>query len=125
MSTAQQEINDGAASGPSAMDPDHRSTGRFRGDMMVARVKDLLHQGNVRRIVVRNDEGQTVIEIPVTAGVIAAVAAPIVTAVGAIAALACDWTIEVHRREAEPVASASIEAETAVVDHGDRPAKTA
>lgn len=72
---------------------------KLRGDVLVAKVKDLLHQGNVRRIVVKNDEGHTVLEIPVTAGVIAAVAAPIVTAIGGIAALAYDWTVEVEHRE--------------------------
>ena len=68
---------------------------KFRGQELVARVKELIHQGNVRRIRVKNDEGHTVMEIPVTAGVVAAIAAPVVTAIGAIAALAKDWTIEV------------------------------
>ena len=73
--------------------------GRVRGEALVARVKELIHEGNVRRVVVKNGDGHTVIEIPVSAGVIAAVAAPIVTAVGAIAALANDWKIEVYRQE--------------------------
>lgn len=71
----------------------------LRGDALVARIKELIHEGTVRRIVVKNDEGHTVLEIPVAAGVIAAVAAPIVTAVSAIAALANDWKIEVYRKE--------------------------
>ncbi len=74
---------------------------KVRGEAMTAKVKDLLHQGSVRRITVKNNEGQTVIEIPVTAGVVAAVVAPVLTAVAAIAALANDWEIEVHR-ETEP-----------------------
>lgn len=73
--------------------------GKVRGEALVARVKELIHEGNVRRVVVKNADGHTVIEIPVSAGVIAAVAAPIVTAVGAIAALANDWKIEVYRKE--------------------------
>lgn len=74
-------------------------TSKVRGEALVARVKELIHEGNVRRVVVKNADGHTVIEIPVSAGVIAAVAAPIVTAVGAIAALANDWKIEVYRKE--------------------------
>lgn len=82
--------------------PSFRETTKVRGEALVTKVKDLIHEGNVRRIIVKNDEGHTVMEIPVTAGVIAAVAAPIVTAVGAIAALANDWKIEVDRKEPEP-----------------------
>lgn len=78
-----------------------RETTKVKAEALAAKVKELLHEGNVRRIVVKNDEGHTVIEIPVTAGVITAVALPIVTAVGAIAALANDWKIEVHRKESE------------------------
>ena len=70
---------------------------KIRGEAMTAKVKDLLHEGSVRRIKVKNNEGHTVIEIPVTAGVVAAVVAPVLTAVAAIAALASDWEIEVHR----------------------------
>lgn len=71
---------------------------KIQGGALAAKVRELLHEGNVRRVVVKNDQGHTVMEIPVTAGVIAAVALPIVTAVGALAALANDWTIEVERK---------------------------
>ena len=71
---------------------------KVQGKELATKVKELIHEGSVRRIVVKNAEGHTVMEIPVTAGVIAAVALPIVTAVGALAALANDWKIEVHRR---------------------------
>jgi hypothetical protein len=70
---------------------------KVRGDVLAAKVKDLLHEGSVRRITVKNDEGHTVMEIPVTAGVVAAVVAPVLTAVAAIAALASKWEIEIHR----------------------------
>ncbi|QNK80245.1 DUF4342 domain-containing protein [Nakamurella sp. PAMC28650] len=71
---------------------------KVQGKELGAKVKELIHEGSVRRIVVKNAEGHTVMEIPVTAGVIATVALPIVTAVGALAALANDWKIEVHRK---------------------------
>ncbi len=70
---------------------------KVQGEALAAKVKSLMHEGNVHRIVVQNDHGHTVMEIPVTAGVIVAVALPVLIAVGAIAALANDWTIQVHR----------------------------
>jgi hypothetical protein len=73
-----------------------------RGEVLVARVKDLLHEGTVRRLIVKNDDGHTVMEIPVVAGVVAAVVAPVLTAVGAVAALASNWKIEVERTTERP-----------------------
>ena len=80
-------------------EPTGEETAKVTGEVLVAKVKQLLHEGTVRRIVVKNDEGHTVMEIPVTAAIVALVALPIVTAVGAIAALADDWTIQVYRQE--------------------------
>lgn len=70
---------------------------RVRGAELVDVIKRLLHEGNVRRIVIRDRRGRTVLEVPVTLGVVAFVAAPIMTAVGTLAALAVDWSIEVER----------------------------
>lgn len=72
---------------------------QLKGEALVAKVKELIHEGNVRRIIVKNDRGHVVLEVPVTAGVVALVAAPVVTAIGAIAALAHEWSIEVERDE--------------------------
>jgi hypothetical protein len=72
-------------------------TTRVRGEALADRVKTLVHEGNVRRITIRNDEGHTVIEIPVTAGVVAAVVAPMLVGVAAIAALANSWEIQIDR----------------------------
>jgi Domain of unknown function (DUF4342) len=82
--------------------PTRSETTRVRGEALVAKVQDLLHEGTVRRLVVKNDDGHTVMEIPVVAGVVAAVVAPILTAVGAIAALANDWKIEIERTVRPP-----------------------
>jgi putative cell wall-binding protein len=79
-----------------------RTTIRLKGQAFADKVKELIHEGNVRRIVIKNESNHTVMEIPVTAGVVAAVIAPIVTAVGAIAALANEWSIEVEHREEPP-----------------------
>lgn len=73
---------------------------RVKGEALVDKVKELIHEGNVRRIIVKNDEGHTVMEVPVTVGVVGAIVAPVVTAIAAIAALAAEWTIEIERREA-------------------------
>ncbi|MET9232237.1 DUF4342 domain-containing protein [Lentzea sp. NPDC003310] len=70
-----------------------------RGDELVEKAKQLLHEGNVRRLIIKNDKGHTVMEVPLTAGVVAAIAAPVVTAIGALAALAGDWSIVVEREE--------------------------
>jgi len=59
----------------------------------------LLHEGNVTRIIVKNEEGKTLIEIPATVGVIGALFAPWLAALGAIAALATKCKIVVERRE--------------------------
>lgn len=74
-----------------------RETAHVEGRALVEKVKELIHEGNVRRITVKNDQGHTVLEVPVTAGVVAFIAAPVVTAVGAIAALANHWSIEIER----------------------------
>ena len=68
-------------------------------------VKKLLHQGNVRRIVIKQGE-QTIVEFPLTVGVVGAALAPTLAAVGAIAALITDCSIEIERTE-PPAASAA------------------
>ena len=97
MPATNQEIAD-ATTAPTPPTAVEEEIIQLRGAALTAKVKDLVHQGNVRRIVIKNDDGHTVMEIPVTAGLVALVVAPILTAVGAIAALANDWTIEVHRQ---------------------------
>ena len=75
---------------------------KVEADALAGKVKELIHEGNVRRIIIKDDQGHTVMEIPVTFGVVGAIAAPVVAAIGAIAALAARWTIEVERREPRP-----------------------
>lgn len=72
---------------------------KVKGEALLGKVKELVREGNVRRIIIKNAEGQSVIEIPLTLGVVGAVLAPMLAAVGAVAALAADWSIEVERRE--------------------------
>jgi repressor of nif and glnA expression len=76
------------------------STEEFRvnGEELLSRVKAIIHEGNIRRIIIKNEEGETVIEIPLTIGAIGVVLAPALAAVGAIAALLTKCTIVVEKR---------------------------
>ena len=69
---------------------------KVAADQLVDAVKKLLHEGNVRRIVIKQS-GRTVVEFPLTVGVIGAVFAPILAAVGALAAVLTDCSLEVER----------------------------
>lgn len=66
---------------------------------LVAKVKSLINEGNIRRIIIKDTEGKVLVEFPLTIGVIGAVLAPVLAAVGAIAALVTKCTIVVERRE--------------------------
>ena len=68
------------------------------GEQLLARVKELIHEGNVRRIIIKQ-EGQTIMEFPLTIGVVGAVLAPALAAIGAIGALIAQCSIEVVRTE--------------------------
>ncbi len=72
---------------------------KVTGDYLVAKVKELLHQGNVRRLIVKNDKGETYIEIPLTVGVVGFLLVPVWAALGALAALAANFTIVVEKIE--------------------------
>ncbi len=68
-------------------------------DNLIDRVRDLLHEGNVTRVIVKDVSGKTLLEIPATIGVIGVVLAPWLAALGVIAALATNCKIVVERRE--------------------------
>jgi hypothetical protein len=70
---------------------------KVSGERLVARVKELIHEGNVRRIIVKNDQKQTILEIPLSVGVVGAVLLPALVALGAIAALAANYTLVVEK----------------------------
>jgi hypothetical protein len=75
---------------------------KISGDALVAKIKDLIHQSNIRRIIIKNDSGHTLIEIPLTVGVIGgAVGAaffPVVAALGVIGAMVAHLTVVVERQ---------------------------
>jgi hypothetical protein len=70
-----------------------------RSDELIRKVKDILHEGNVNRIIVRDEQGKILLEVPATAGLIGAILAPWLAALGAIAALVTECTISVERRD--------------------------
>ena len=88
---------------------------KAEGENAAERVKQIVHEGNVRRVVVKH-EGRTVAEFPLTAGVVGAVLAPVLAAIGALVALMEDCTIEIERvrdrsakSEETPVAVGSVD----------------
>lgn len=74
------------------------------GRDLVDKVKSLIHEGNVQRIIVKDEHGNTFIEIPVTVAAIGAIAAPVLAALGAISALVAKFSIVVVRTEPKPPA---------------------
>jgi len=78
---------------------ERRRTEEFRvsGEEVLAKVKELVHEGNVRRIAIRNEKGETVVEFPLTVGVVGALLLPMWAAIGAVAALLTNCTIVVER----------------------------
>ena len=69
---------------------------KVTGSQLVDKVKELLHEGNVRRIVIKQD-GQTVMELPLTIAAVGIIVAPVLAAIGAFAALATNCSIVVER----------------------------
>ena len=76
---------------------------KISGDVLVAKIKELIAQGNVRRIIIKTEEGHTLIEIPMTVGVIGSVISaalfPVVAAVGVIGAMVAHLTVVIERQE--------------------------
>ncbi len=76
------------------------STEEFKvdGEQLLAKVKELIHEGNIRRLTIKNEKGETVFEIPVTFGAIGVLLAPTLAAVGAVAALVTKCSIVVEKK---------------------------
>lgn len=77
------------------------STEEFKvsGDELLAKIKELIKAGNIRRISIKNEEGKSLIEIPLTIGLVGALIAPVLAAVGAIAALVTNCTIVIEKKD--------------------------
>ncbi len=76
---------------------------RVKGDELVTKIKELVHEGNIRRIIVKNESGHTLIEIPLTVGVVGGVLSaaffPVLAALGAIGAVVAHLTLVIEKRE--------------------------
>lgn len=71
---------------------------KVTGEELIAKIKALIKQGNIRRIIIKNEKGKILIEIPLTYAVVGALLAPTLAAVGAIAALVTKCTIVVEKK---------------------------
>lgn len=81
------------------MSQQHKEEFSVNSEELLNKVKQLIKDGNVRRITIKTKEGKTIIVIPLTIGVVGTVLAPVLAAVGAIAALVTQCTITVEREK--------------------------
>lgn len=72
---------------------------KVKGEELLKKVKQLIKEGNIRKITIKDKSGKTLIVLPLTIGVVGVVLAPVLAAVGAIAALVTECTISVEREE--------------------------
>lgn len=70
---------------------------KVSGDQLVQTVKKLAHEANIRRLIIKNEEGKTLLEIPLSFGAVGAILLPTIAALGALAALVTNCTIEIHK----------------------------
>ena len=76
-----------------------KDTFKIKGEKLLETVRKIIAEGNVRRITIKDKKGKTLVELPLTLGVVGAVLAPVLAAIGAIAALVTECTIVVERDE--------------------------
>ncbi len=72
---------------------------KVKSEDLIRKIRELIEEGNVNRIIIKDGAGKVYLEIPVTIGVIGVVIAPVLAAVGALAAWAADFTVEVIRKD--------------------------
>ena len=72
---------------------------RVNGEDLIARIKNIINEGHIRRVIIKDKEGKVVFEIPLTFGVVGALIAPQLAAIGAIAALLTEATVVVEKAE--------------------------
>jgi uncharacterized protein DUF4342 len=72
---------------------------RVDGEKLIGKVKEVIHEGNIRRIIIKDKDGKTILEIPMTFGVVGALIAPQLAAIGAIAALLTEATVVIEKEE--------------------------
>ena len=75
---------------------------QFSGDTLLAKIKEIIRAGNVRRVIIKNEEGRVLIDIPLTLGVVGTLLAPQLAAIGAIAALVLKGSIVIEKEVETP-----------------------
>jgi Domain of unknown function (DUF4342) len=75
---------------------------KVQGRELVEKVKELIHESNVRRIIIKDEKGHTFVEIPLSVAAIGVIGAPILAGIGAIAAMVAHFTVVVERSDTEP-----------------------
>jgi hypothetical protein len=73
---------------------------RVEGEKLIGKIKELIHEGNIRRVIIKDREGKAVMEIPMTLGVMGVLIAPQLAALGALAALLTEATVVVEKADA-------------------------
>jgi hypothetical protein len=82
---------------------------QFSGDTLLSKIKEIIRAGNVRRVIIKNEEGRALVDIPLTVGVVGTLIAPQLAAIGAIAALVLKGSIVIEKEnEAPPTATPSL-----------------
>ena len=79
------------------MSETHTEEFHVNGEELLAKIKQLIHEGNIRRVIIKDKDGKVLIEFPLTFGVVGFVLAPTLAAVGAIAALVTEATVVVEK----------------------------
>ena len=77
----------------------HNEEFRVDGEKLISKIKEIIHEGNIRSLIIKDKEGKTVLEIPMTFGVVGALIAPQLAAIGAIAALVTEATVVVEKAD--------------------------
>jgi len=80
-------------------DQTHTEEFRVDGEKLIAKIKELIHEGNIRKVIIKDKEGKVMMEIPFTFGVVGVLLAPQLAALGAIAALLTEATVVVEKTE--------------------------
>lgn len=83
------------------MADEKKSTLHVKGEELVNKVKELVHEGNVRRIVISDDKGKQLLEVPLTLGLIGLVMAPVLAVLGTVGAMAMNYQIQIIRQDEE------------------------
>jgi hypothetical protein len=85
--------------GGSMTEKTHTEEFRVDGEKLIAKIKELIHEGNIRRVIIKDKDGKILMEIPVTFGVVGVLIAPQLAALGAVAALLTEATLVVEKSE--------------------------